>query len=70
MIRYEIPAETHVSLKVYDILGNEVANLVDETMSVGSYNAVFDAADLAGGVYIYRLATGNFIETKKMLLVK
>ncbi|MBK7378544.1 MAG: PKD domain-containing protein [Ignavibacteriales bacterium] len=70
VIRYEIPAETHVSLKVYDILGNEVANLVDETKSVGSYNAVFDAADLAGGVYIYRLATGNFVETKKMLLVK
>ena len=70
IIKYEIPAETHVSLKVYDILGNEVANLVDETKSVGSYSAMFDAADLAGGVYIYRLSTGNFVETKKMILLK
>jgi agmatine deiminase len=59
-----------VSLKVFDILGNEIATLVNEEKSSGSYEINFDASSLPSGVYFYRLNTGSFIETKKMLLLK
>ena len=76
-IRYSIPfVETHrdaslpITLKVFDILGREVATLVNEEMSAGSYEVEFDAAELTSGIYFYHLMTVNFSETKKMLVVK
>jgi len=59
-----------VTLKVYDILGNEVATLVDEEKVAGIYEAEFSAANLASGIYIYRLQTADFISTKKMVLLR
>ncbi len=62
--------ERFVTLKVYDILGNEVAVLVNEEQTPGKYEVVFDAAGLASGVYIYRLATPGYADTKKMILLR
>ncbi len=78
-IRYSIPAskqntDLRVKLKVYDILGNEVAVLVDENQSPGNYSVTFDASSAAGGlnsgIYFYSLTTGNYSATKKMILIK
>lgn len=70
MIRYELPERADVTLKVYDLLGREVATLVNATQGQGTYQVPFNASNLASGVYFYRLKAGAFIETKKMLLVK
>lgn len=59
-----------VTLKVYDVLGNEVAILVNEEKPAGNYEINFDAGSLSSGVYYYRLVSGSFIETKKMILLK
>lgn len=59
-----------VTIKVYDILGNEVASLVNEEKSAGEYSIEFDAKDLTSGIYFYQLKAGSFIETKKMILLK
>jgi hypothetical protein len=69
-IRYQIPNDGLVTLKVYDILGSEVATLVNEQKSTGRYEVNFNAASLASGVYIYKLASGSYIQSKKMLLIK
>jgi hypothetical protein len=75
MIRYEIPGKARndnmlVVLKVYDVLGKEVATLVNEEKPVGSYEVEFDGAGLPSGIYFYQLSAGTFIETKKMVLMK
>jgi hypothetical protein len=59
-----------VKLVVYDLLGREVATLVNERKAPGTYEALFDARSLASGVYLYRMTSGTFMETKKMLLLK
>ena len=59
-----------VSLKVYDMLGRHVATLVNKQQRPGLYQVKFDAARLPSGTYIYQLKTGNFIQSKKMLLLK
>ena len=69
-IKYSIPQEGLVSLKVYDILGSEVMSLVNEVKSQGTYTVNFNASHLTSGVYIYKLIAPNFVETKKMLLIK
>ncbi len=69
-IKYAIPADQFVTLKVYNVIGQEVATLVNSIQSAGTYSAQFDAAKLATGIYVYRLTAGNFVQTKKMLLVK
>lgn len=69
-IRYQTPQDGIVTLKVYDILGSEVAILVNEQKTAGSYEVNFDASRLASGVYIYKLQAGVHITSKKMLLVK
>jgi len=69
-IQYSIPQSSHVSLKVYDILGNEIAALVNEEKESGFYTVSFNAAGLSTGVYFYKLKAGNFIQIKKMLLIK
>jgi len=69
-IRYELPIASDVRLEVFDVLGKKVATLVSGRQSAGEQRAVFNANGLASGVYFYRLKTGSFIETKKMLLLK
>ena len=69
-ISYQLPVSGNVTLKVYDLLGREVATLVNEEKPAGSYEVSFDASQLSSGVYLYRLSSGSFIETKKMILMK
>ena len=69
-IDYTLPARSHVKLSVYNVLGQEVAALVNETQNPGRYNATFDAAKLESGVYLYKIQAGDFSRTEKMLLVK
>jgi len=69
-IKYQIPNSNHVSLKVFDMLGREVATLVDEPKSAGTYTVDFAATKLSSGVYYYRLTAGSFAQTKKMIFTK
>ena len=69
-IQYQVSSNSHVSLKVYDVLGNEITTLVNEEKKAGSYEVEFNAEKLSSGVYFYKLTAGNFISTRKMLLLK
>ncbi len=69
-IGYSIPQAGNVSLKVYNLLGQEVATVFEGFQSAGNYSFTFDGAGLAGGVYLYRLQVNNFVETKRLVLVK
>ena len=69
-IEYSIPMSGPIKLKVYDILGNEVATLVNEVKSPGNYTAEFDASAFASGVYIYTIRANDFIQSRKMILMK
>ena len=69
-INYDIRSAGFVSLKVYDAIGNEAAILVNERQGAGKYSVSFDAIGLPSGIYFYRLVTGSFVNTRKMVLVK
>jgi hypothetical protein len=69
-ISYQLPVASQVSLKVYDVLGREVMTLVNGKQEAGVYNLSLNASNLSSGVYFYRLQSGNFVQTKKMMLVK
>jgi hypothetical protein len=69
-IRYSVPELSFVTLKVYDVLGSEVITLVNEEKLIGSYEVEWNATALPSGIYFYRLNAGNYIETKKMILLK
>ena len=69
-IRYAVPAEAHVTLKVYNLLGQEVASLVDEVKEAGRHTVSWNASDQASGVYFYSLQTDDFSATKKMVFMK
>ncbi|MBK7630837.1 MAG: T9SS type A sorting domain-containing protein [Ignavibacteriales bacterium] len=69
-IRYAIPQSAFTTLKVYSILGQEVATLINEEKTPGVYEVNFDGLNLASGTYIYKLQAGDFVETKKMVLLK
>lgn len=69
-IEYRITDQSFVSLKVYNVLGDEVATLVNEEKSAGVYNINFDGTGLSSGMYLYKLQTPDFVETKKMILMK
>jgi len=69
-IHYKIAHSEFVNLSVYNVLGKEVAILVNEIQSAGTYSVVFSADNLPGGVYFYKLETQNFVQTSKMLLLK
>lgn len=69
-IQFSINNTQLVSLKIFDVLGNEVATLVDRELSAGTYQYDFDASNLSSGVYYYKLQSGSFTETKKMILVR
>jgi hypothetical protein len=69
-ISYQLPVAGNVSLKVFDMLGKEVATLVNARQEAGAYTVNFNANNLSSGVYFYRLQAGNFVQTRKMMLVK
>jgi hypothetical protein len=69
-IKYAVPKSNFITLKVYDMIGMEIKELVNEYKEAGYYNVMFDGSNLASGVYIYKLISGNFTETKKMILIK
>lgn len=76
-IRFSIPKSAYVTLKVFDVLGKEVAQLVNENLNAGTYNYNFEASKLSSGVYLYRITVysdrnqaDNFTETRKMILTK
>lgn len=69
-INYQLPENGFISIKVYDLLGKEIATLVNENKSGGYYHVNFDASKLTSGVYIYTITANNFIQSKKMLLMK
>ncbi len=69
-IEFQIPKQSYVSLNVYDILGNKVAELVDQVKPAGRYTISFDAANLSSGVYFYTIEAGSFEQTKKLILMK
>ena len=69
-IQYAIGSKQFVSIKVYDILGSEIATLVNEELLTGEYEIEFDATGLTSGIYFYQIKTGNFINTKKMILLR
>jgi glucuronoarabinoxylan endo-1,4-beta-xylanase len=70
VIEYQIPTAENVSLKIFDMLGREVATLVNERKSPGTYEVMFDGSRLASGMYFYRLQAGNLVETKKLVLLR
>ena len=69
-IRFNLPKNGFVTLKVFDIIGREVTTLVNEKLCAGSYETEWDGSGYPSGVYFYRLQTESFIETKKMVLLK
>ena len=69
-IQFAVPEAGRVVLTVYDMLGRERATLVDREMSVGTFSVQWDASDLASGVYLYRLVSGSFVATKRMIVLK
>jgi photosystem II stability/assembly factor-like uncharacterized protein len=69
-ISYSIPRTGNVKLVVFDVLGREVSTLVNEVKTPGTYTVNFNAVNLASGIYIYRIETGDFVNTKKMVLIK
>lgn len=69
-IKFQIPKTRLVKLVVYDALGKEVQTLVNQQLGAGTYSVDFDGSNLSSGVYYYRIETGSFTETKKMLIVK
>ncbi|MCX6164668.1 MAG: T9SS type A sorting domain-containing protein, partial [Ignavibacteriae bacterium] len=69
-IKYQIPKNSFVSLKVYNSIGKEVAVLVNKSLSPGTYETTFDASKYPSGVYFYKLTTDGFSETKRMVLIK
>src|SRR5690606_16931095 len=69
-INYAIKEKGNVELKVFDLLGSEIATLINEEQNPGNYEVFFDASKLSSGVYLYTIKSGNFMQTRKMLLMK
>ncbi len=70
MIKYSVPTREFVSLKIYDVLGNEIADLVNENKEAGNYEVSFDASNYPSGLYIYSITAGSFNQVRKMMLLK
>lgn len=69
-IRYQLPKESKVSIKIYDILGSEIRELLSEQKEAGIFELEFNAVNLPSGTYIYIMSTGDFVQAKKMILLK
>lgn len=70
VIKYNLPKSSHVTIKLFDVIGKFVAVLVDEQKNAGSYQVTLNDSGLASGVYLYQLNAGNFMESKKLVLLK
>ena len=70
IISYQIPELSFITLKIYDVLGNEIETLVNEEKPAGEYEVKFNGANLPSGIYFYRIIAGSYVETKKMVLLK
>jgi hypothetical protein len=70
LVRFDLPEQSHVTLMVYNLLGEEVARVIDKEMEAGRHSARFDASSLPSGVYFYRLTAGSFVEARKMMVLK
>ncbi len=70
IIKYALPKESYVNISIYNILGEKVVELVNEMQKAGVYKANFNASNLSSGIYIYRIQAGDFVQSKKMLLLK
>jgi hypothetical protein len=69
-IKYQIPEESEVVIKIYDILGAEVVTLLNDLKKPGTYEVEFNAQNLSSGTYFYRIVAGEYVEMKKMVLMK
>ncbi len=69
-INYQLPENSKVELKIFDLLGKEVATLVNREQAAGNYTVNYDASNLPSGMYIYKIVAGNFVESRKMMLIK
>jgi flagellar hook assembly protein FlgD len=69
-IEYSLQHSGNVNIKIYDVLGREVIDLLNQEKSAGTHSIFFNGAKLSSGIYYYRIKSGNFFETKKMLLIK
>ncbi|HZW38597.1 MAG TPA: T9SS type A sorting domain-containing protein [Ignavibacteriaceae bacterium] len=69
-IKYSVPFENKVSIKVFDVMGKEIMSLVNEVKPVGNYEVQFDASSFSAGTYFYQMTSGNFVSTKKLILIK
>ena len=69
-IKFTIPESGRIKVKIFDVLGNEVRTLLDETRSPGTYEINFDASGLSSGVYFYSMESGKFHSVRKMILMK
>jgi lysophospholipase L1-like esterase len=69
-IRLALPKSTHVELSVYNLLGQQVAKIIDQQMNIGDHNIIFNSGELAGGIYLYKIQTERFSDVKKMVIMK
>lgn len=69
-IKFAVPEKSNVLIKVYDILGNELLTIVNEEMNAGWYEKDFNAVGLSSGVYLFRMEAGDYVNTKKMILLR
>jgi hypothetical protein len=69
-ITFKTSVRSMTSLKIFDALGREIRTLVNETLSPGTYNVTMNASDMSTGVYFYRLQVGEFVQTRKLMLIK
>jgi hypothetical protein len=69
-ISFSLPEASHVTLEVFNVVGQKVATLVDNRLEAGEYTYTWDGSDAASGVYLYRITTENIVETRKMILMK
>ncbi len=69
-IKYSVPADGFVNIAVYNVLGEKIADIVNNIQKSGNYELTFDARNLASGMYIYRMESGNFVSVKKMMILK
>ena len=69
-IKYKVPIDAYVTLKIYDVVGNEIATLINKRQIAGEYQVVFDGKDFSSGIYYYKLNADEYIDVKKLVLIK
>jgi hypothetical protein len=70
VIHYQLEIRSEVSVKVFDLLGHEVATLVEKDQDAGNYEVKFEAGKLSSGIYLYKIIAGKFVRTQKMILIR